>query len=200
MLYPPQMRGSRRAHKGEHGRMNIPTLETERLVLRGHRLEDFADSAAMWGNPGVTRYIGGRPFTLEECWARLHRYVGHWALLGYGYWTIRDRASGQFLGEVGFADFRRDLDPPFNGAPESGWALAPAAHGRGIATEAVRAIHHWGDRHFGNKRTVCMISPENVASIGVAEKCGYREYARTTYKDAASILFERVPGRNADGA
>ncbi|WP_425148538.1 GNAT family N-acetyltransferase [Deinococcus sp.] len=41
-------------------------LTTERLILRPHTLEDFADNAAMWGDEQVTRQIGGRPFTPEE--------------------------------------------------------------------------------------------------------------------------------------
>jgi RimJ/RimL family protein N-acetyltransferase len=43
-----------------------PILETDRLRLRAHTAEDFAASAAMWGDPDVTRFIGGRPFTREE--------------------------------------------------------------------------------------------------------------------------------------
>ena len=62
----------------------VPELETPRLSLRGHRVEDLEDCAAMWGDPQVTRHIGGRPSTKEEVWSRLVRYVGHWALLGFG--------------------------------------------------------------------------------------------------------------------
>jgi RimJ/RimL family protein N-acetyltransferase len=169
-------------------------FDTDRLTLRPHRLDDFAESRAMWGDPVVTKYIGGRPFTEEECWQRLHRYAGHWALLGFGFWAVRDRATGGFVGEVGFLDGKRELDPPFGATPECGWALAPAAHGRGYATEAVRGALAWAASHFGRKaRTVCMIHPENQASLRVAEKVGYREYARSTYKGAPSILLERSP-------
>jgi hypothetical protein len=44
----------------------IPILESERLRLRGHRLEDYENCAALWGDLEVTRYIGGRPLTREE--------------------------------------------------------------------------------------------------------------------------------------
>ena len=169
----------------------IPGIETERLTLRVHRLEDFVDSTAMWGDPEVTRYIGGRPFPKEEVWTKLLRYVGHWSVMGFGYWVIRDRATGRFVGEVGFADFKRDIQPSLEGAPEIGWALAPWAHGKGLATEAVRASVAWGVTHFESGRTVCLISPENLASIRVAEKCGYKEFKRTTYKGQPTILFER---------
>ncbi len=169
-----------------------PVLETGRLVLRGHRLTDFDDVAAMWRDPEVVRFIGGRPFTTEESWSRLLRYVGHWTALGFGYWTIRERDSGRFVGEVGFADYRREIDPPFEGAPEIGWALAPWAHGRGLATEAVSAVVAWGDQAFGPAaRTACIISPENGASIRVAEKCGYALERTASYRGAPTLVFAR---------
>jgi RimJ/RimL family protein N-acetyltransferase len=170
-----------------------PEIITERLVLHGHRLKDFQESAAMWGDPEVVRYIGGRAFTEEEVWARILRYLGHWAALGYGFWVIREKATGRFVGEVGFADFRRELDPPFGETPEMGWALNPWAHGKGYAFEAIQAVLAWGDDRFGGSaRTVCMINPENTPSIRVAEKAGYRQFARTQYKGAPAVLFERA--------
>jgi RimJ/RimL family protein N-acetyltransferase len=167
-----------------------PEIETERLILRGHRVEDFADSVALWADHEVTRHIGGRPATEEETWGRLLRYVGHWAVLGFGYWAVRDKASGRFVGEAGFADYKRAIDPPLPG-PEIGWALLPSASGRGLATEAVSAIVAWGDTQFGARRTVCIVSPGNTASIRVAEKCGYREERRTLYRGAPTIVFAR---------
>lgn len=147
----------------------------------------------MWAEPEVTRFIGGRPSTRDEVWSRLLRYAGHWALLGYGYWAIVEKATGRFIGELGFADFKRDIIPSLDGMPELGWALASHAHGKGYATEAVRAAIAWGEAHFGPVRTACIISPDNLPSIRVAEKCGYREWRRTTYKDNPTIMFVRDP-------
>jgi RimJ/RimL family protein N-acetyltransferase len=172
---------------------DAPTLETPRLRLRGHRLADFAPCAAMWADPIVTRFIGGRPSTEEEVWARLLRYRGHWAHLGFGYWAVEEKASGAFVGELGFADFQRDLAPPFGDRPELGWALSPSVHGRGYATEALLAALRWGDARFGHLPTVCMIAPENAPSLRVAAKLGFREYLRTTYKGEPTVLLERPP-------
>jgi RimJ/RimL family protein N-acetyltransferase len=170
----------------------IPVIETERLVLRGHRPDDLDECAAMWGDPIVTRYIGGKPFSREEVWARLLRYVGHWSLLGFGFWVICEKATGRFVGEVGFADFKRDLEPSFEGAPEIGWVLAPWAHGNGFATEAVRAVVAWSETRFGaGARTVCIIDPGNEASFRVAGKCGYKEFQRATYKGHTTVLLQR---------
>jgi RimJ/RimL family protein N-acetyltransferase len=118
-------------------------------------------------------------------------YVGHWTLLGFGYWALEEKASGEFVGELGFADFKRDLDPSLSGVPEMGWVLARSVHGRGYATEAVRAALAWGDAAFGPARTFCMIDAENLASIRVAQKSGYREFKRDAFNERPTIFFER---------
>src|SRR6266481_9290649 len=92
----------------------VPVLETERLRLRGHRLEDFAHSAAMWADPKVVKNVGGKPFTEEETWTKFLRYIGHWAVFGFGYWAAVEKTTGAFVGEVGFADYRRDIQPSLN--------------------------------------------------------------------------------------
>jgi RimJ/RimL family protein N-acetyltransferase len=169
----------------------IERIETHRLILRGHTLEDFEALHAMWTEPDVYRYITGRPSTREESWSRLLRYIGHWTLLGYGYWVVEERATAAFVGEMGFADFHRDMDPPLEGRPELGWILKKSAHGKGYATEALTAIAAWGDAHFGEKETACMIAPENTASIRVAEKIGFVEKLQTTYKGEPTLIFYR---------
>ena len=169
----------------------VPILETERMRLRPHRLQDLDACVAMWADPVVTRHIGGKPFTREETWSKVMRYAGHWALMGFGYWAAEDKANGGYLGEGGFAEFRRDVRPSIEGMPEIGWALVPSAHGKGLATEAVRAMCAWGDQNFGLTSTVCMIDPENIASAWVAKKCGYQEFLRATYKDHPTMLYRR---------
>jgi len=183
-----------------HHSEKVPILKTERLTLRGHRLEDFVDCAAMWADPEVTRFIGGKPLTEEEAWTRLLRYVGHWALLGFGYWVAEEDATGSLVGEIGFAEYKRDLEPSLKGTPEVGWVLASQAHGKGYATEAVRAVVAWGDAHFSAARTACIIAPENVASIRVAVKCGYREFTATSYKGQPTLMFVRESGPSAEHA
>jgi RimJ/RimL family protein N-acetyltransferase len=173
-----------------------PTIDTDRLVLRAYRREDFPALLATWADPLVMRHVLGRASTEEETWGRLLRYVGLWPVLGYGYWAVEERSTGRFVGDVGFADFRRDMTPSFDGAPEAGWVLAAWAHGKGFATEAVRAAHAWSDAHLDQTRhTVCMITPENAASIGVATKCGYVETGRGAYKGSVAVLFRRTARR-----
>lgn len=172
-----------------------PRLETARLILRAHGAEDLDAVAAMWGDANVVRHITGMPSTREECWARILRYAGLWPVKGYGYWAVVDKATGDFVGDVGIADFAREMEPPIYQAPEAGWVLAPSAHGRGLATEAMLAVLTWADAHLGTA-TMCMLDEKNAASMRVAEKCGYREYARATYKTSPTLLYRRAPGKS----
>ncbi|AZO11499.1 MULTISPECIES: GNAT family N-acetyltransferase [unclassified Mesorhizobium] len=172
----------------------VPVLETARTILRAHALDDFETYVAMWADPGVTRFIGGKPRTREESWMRFLRHAGLWSLLGYGFWAIEDKKTGRFAGEAGFHDLKRDIEPSIEGVPEAGWALASEAQGQGLASEVVGRIVAWGDEVFGPASTVCIIDPENGASLKVAERNGYRETLRTTYHEKPTILLKRQAG------
>ncbi len=175
-----------------------PRLETERLVLRAHGPDDYAACCRLWGDGAVTRHIGGTPSTPPQVWGRILNYAGLWALLGFGYWVLEDRARGVLIGEAGFGDFKRDIDPPLGPCPEIGWVLSPEVWGRGLASEAVTAITAWGDGHFRGRTTACLIDPDNGASIRVAEKVGYGWVRTVTYHDRPTLWFERPgPGGTA---
>lgn len=166
-------------------------IRTERLTMRPHCLDDFAASAKLWADDDVVRHITGRPSTREESWGRLLRYIGQWQALGFGYWVVSETASGAFVGEVGFGEYHREIEPPLEGIPELGWVVMPAAQGKGYATEAVRAAISWAQEHLAATRTACIIDPENRVSIRVAEKCGFRFVRETTYRGQPTLLFER---------
>lgn len=169
-----------------------PILETERLVLRGHRIDDFPASAAMWADPRVVARISGAPSTREQSWSRLLRYAGHWRLLGFGYWAVESRIDGAFLGEVGLADYHRDTDPDLAGRPEAGWVFAAAAHGRGYATEAVTRMLAWADARLDAPVTAALFDPAHAASIRVARKAGYGGDVMGRYGDKAAMFMERA--------
>jgi RimJ/RimL family protein N-acetyltransferase len=169
-----------------------PVIETSRLILRPHRRDDFEELAKMWADPIVWRYTVGSASSEQRSWFRLLGFPGSWNILGFGYWAVEERSSGRYVGAIGFAEMRREIQPSIEGIPELGWALAPHTHGKGYATEALKAALEWGDRHFNRARTVCIIHPENAASLRVAAKIGYREYARGTMDGGENVLLERV--------
>jgi RimJ/RimL family protein N-acetyltransferase len=168
-----------------------PVIETERLRLRGHRLDDFAACCALGSDPAAVHFIFQKPLTPEEVWQRLLRAAGHWALLGHGLFVIEERATGRMIGEVGLADFRRGLGADFDGVPEFAWVLASDAHGRGYAADAARAALEWMEARFAPHRTVCIIDPANTPSLKVAEKLGYKPFGEAVYKGKTVIKLER---------
>ena len=146
--------------------------------------------AAMWADPEVVRHIGGQTRSAQDAWFAHLRNRGLWDILGYGYWIVRERKTDMFVGEVGFADFMRGMEPDISGRPEAGWALSAAAWGKGYASEATKAAHDWLDYTLPGRST-CIIDTDNAASIRVAEKLGYSEIGPTDYRGAPVLLFER---------
>jgi len=173
--------------------MPIPSVETDRLILRPHRLEDFAVVRAMSADPDVMRYMGsGATQTEEDAWSKFLRFAGYWHYLGYGYWAVEEKISGRMIGDVGFSEKKRDRGPEFCDVPEMGWALSPSAQGKGYATEAVNGAIGWGRESLGNIRVICLINADNAASIAVARKCGFREAANILSAGRPRLVFDRV--------
>ena len=169
-------------------------LVTERLVLRPHTLDDVADCTEMWGDPAVTRFIAsGATYPASDVWSRVLRYAGHWALNGYGFWAARERTTGRFVGDVGLMEFRRGMVAGTPGLsleePECGWVLAAWAHGRGYATEAMRAVTAWADERF--PRLMCIIDPDNEISVRVAQKLGFGETGTALFAGKPVRVFHR---------
>ncbi|MEO1136231.1 MAG: GNAT family N-acetyltransferase [Pseudomonadota bacterium] len=172
-------------------RGSAPVLETERLTMRGPEIEDFPAFAAMWADRKVVEHITKDPLSEEDSWSGFLRIAGHWPMMGFGYWMVIERKSGAVIGEVGFVDFKRTITPSLKGEPEIGWVFGRAAHGKGYATEAAKAAVKWGDDHFGGARMSCIVSTPHIASIRVAEKCGFKETARTIYKGDDIVVLHR---------
>jgi RimJ/RimL family protein N-acetyltransferase len=170
-----------------------PVIETERLRLRAHEAGDFAACVAMWSDPAITRYTIGDPAAPALTWKRILAYRGHWTLLGFGYWAVEEKSSGRYIGDIGFAEHKRDMQPSIEGIPELGWALISEAHGKGYATEALRAAVAWGDTRFGSIATVCIINPANGASFRVADKLGYQEIRRSANGVHPVVVLSRTP-------
>src|SRR5689334_9482142 len=80
-----------------------PELDTPRLRLRAHRIEDLPACIAMWSEPGVIRYTTGSVSGEQRTWARILTYLGHWQLMGFGYWAVVEKSTNRYVGELGFA-------------------------------------------------------------------------------------------------
>jgi RimJ/RimL family protein N-acetyltransferase len=160
-------------------------------MLRAHQRADYEALHAIWSDKEVTRFIGGRASTRQDSWFRLMRYMGHWPLMGYGYFALCERETGRYIGDMGIANHKRGLHPNFDDAPETGWVLAPEAFGKGYATEAMGAVIAWFEATHGKGRTVCMIETAHIGSHNVATKLGYHGFANIVIGEDPITLLER---------
>ncbi len=176
--------------------MHAPTLTTARLTLTAYTPDDLEECAAMWAEPAVYTMIGGKPRSREEVWIRLLRSIGQWAAFGYGSWVVRARDDGRWIGEMGLIEARRAIVPAIDDAPEAGWTMTGAAHGRGYAREGLAAALGWVDAR-GLARTRCIIDPGNAPSLRLAAHLGYAPWAEGQYHDKPIRILERMAGAGA---
>lgn len=141
-----------------------PRIETERLVLRPWRVEDFDRYAEMFAAP-ETHHIGG-PVTRGDAWRRFLQMPGAWALQGFAMFALEEKSTGLFMGQAG--PWQPDGWP----GTEVGYALHPAAWGRGYATEACTAAMDWAFDDLGWTEVIHSIAPSNTASQAVARRLG----------------------------
>jgi len=146
--------------------MNVITLESDRLLLRGWRIEDFETYAKMCTDPEVMRYLGGKSLDRIEAWRHMAFHVGHWELLGYGHWAVEEKSSGKFAGRCGF------MNPGGWPGFEIGWTLGREFWGKGYATEAARCALPYAFDQLDRSHVISLIHPENNPSIRVAERLG----------------------------
>ena len=173
----------------------VPVILTERLKMRGVEPADFDRLVAHWSHPETIRFIGGQARSPHLVWTRsVLNSRGMWGLLGYGYWYVEDRKTGDFVGEIGFADFHRETEPSFWGVPECGWVISPEKFGKGYASEAVKAAHDWIDSEHEAAKTCCIIDHDNAASLRIAEKLGYVQKGTVRFNDEDVMYFERAKG------
>ncbi len=168
-----------------------PTLETERLRLRGLKASDLDAFQQMYCDPLVYSLLTGKPLSREDAWARMLRLAGLWELSGYGYWALEDKITGVLAGIAGYAEFHRTIQPSIVGKPEFGWALASSFHGKKLSPEAVSAIQAWGDEELDSDETSCIIATKNAPSIHLAHKIGFRTVAEGPYNEVQHLVLLR---------
>ena len=142
----------------------VPVLETERLRLREPRLDDFDQWADFFACPRSVHE--GGPKSRRAAWEHWASDVALWPLKGYGPFGVDDRATGDYLGEVGI--YHGEGYP----APELGWFVLPAAEGRGIAVEAATAVLAWVRTAFDWPHITSIIAPANARSIALGLRLG----------------------------
>ena len=168
-------------------------LETERLILRGYRKEDFRPHHAIVGDPEVMRFVGGTGIDAEDCWRRMASSVGSWQLVGFGGWAVTARSDGRLLGNCALFNGWRDMQPEFGEEPEMGWIFATEAHGKGIASEACTAVLAWADANLVPTSIWAIVDPDNGRSLKLAQRLGFERHSETFYKGDPTVVLRRPP-------
>jgi ribosomal-protein-alanine N-acetyltransferase len=152
-----------------------PLPPTPRLTFRCWGPEDLALARALWGDPEVTRLIGG-PFSEGMIAERLTVEIDRWDRFHVQYWPLFDRFTGELVGAAG-------LRPHPEGPRtfELGFHLRPGFWGRGLASEAAAAVVAHGFASLGAEALVAGHHPENVASRRVLLRLGFEPMGEEFY-------------------
>ena len=147
---------------------NMPTLETDRFILRRLNVDDADDMYEYAKCAEVTKYLTWSPhldktYTLEYLIYLQNRYKTG----DFFDWAVVCKDSGKMIGTCGFTRFFFS----HNGA-EIGYVLNPAYHGKGIATEVVGRVIRYGFENLALERIEGNFMIENEASRRVMEKNG----------------------------
>lgn len=145
----------------------IPTLETERLILRPPIREDFEAWAEFAADEEAARYLGGVA-DRAVAWRHICVMTGAWTINGFSMFSVIEKASGRWVGRLG------PWCPEGWPGTEVGWGLSRAAWGKGYATEGATAAIDWAFETLGWTEVIHCIDKENVNSQAVARRLGSR--------------------------
>lgn len=149
--------------------MTRPIIETERLILRPVEPSvDFDPWAESLADPQIVRYLGTAPLNRAQSWRNMAMVMGHWAIRGFGFFSVVDRKSGEWVGRVG------PWQPHGWPGTEVGWTIARDHWRKGYALEAGAAAIDYAFAKLGWERVIHVILEGNTGSIAVAEKLGSR--------------------------
>jgi RimJ/RimL family protein N-acetyltransferase len=165
----------------DHG---IPTLATQRLILRVPVISDFPAYALLMASPR-SDYMGG-PFDTRAAWGLFCHDVAQWQLFGHGALMIDLKATGECVGQVGINH------GPLFPEKELGWQLYDGYEGRGYATEAAGALRDWAFGTLGLRTLVSYIDPGNAQSAAVAERLGAVLDPAAQRQDPEDLVYRHV--------
>ncbi len=167
--------------------MTAPVLHTVRLDMRPHELGDYPAFRAFWMSDRA-QHIGGPLEHDFEVWRQFTAERGHWALRGFGLWTLIGRATGGVLGWVGLQQ------PAHYDAPELAWHMAQEGEGQGLAFEAARAALAHGRAAHSLTRVISYVSDANAKSLALAERLGAVVAERGSFQGRPYTLFDHPMG------
>ena len=164
---------------------SIPTLTTDRLILRAPVFADFPTYEALMASPRSV-HMGG-PYDTFAAWGLFCHDVALWHLFGHGALMVDLRSTGECVGQVGINH------GPLFPEKELGWLLYPGHEGHGYAIEAARALRDWAFAIRGLLTLVSYVDPANSRSIAVAERLGATLDNEAPRQDPEDLVYRHHP-------
>ena len=159
----------------------MPTLVTDRLIMRKMLISDYSDMFDYASRPVTTKYLLWSPHESPKFTKKYLSYLqGQYREENFYDVALVEKDSGKMIGTCGFTKF--DLT---NNSAEVGYVISPDFWGYGFAAEALHRLMRFGFSELMLHRLTAKIMDGNVRSMRVAEKCGMRHEA--THYDAMLI-------------
>jgi ribosomal-protein-alanine N-acetyltransferase len=147
----------------------VPELGAERVRLRRLALADAPGLHEAYADPGSMRFWDALPSRdIAETEARIRRSTSagpSW----YAAWAVLATRDDAFIGMVNY-----HARQSWNRRLAVGWILSPRFEGRGYMTEAMHALLRHCFDGLGTHRVEAEIEPDNVRSVRLAERLGFR--------------------------
>ena len=143
--------------------------ETDRLILRDWREEDWPRFWEGANTPAVMRWLGGVCDADKRAGAQ-DRLLGYQRDHGHTFWVVERKADGAILGFCGLKRCNQAGGP--QGMMEVGWRLREDAWGQGYAREAATASLDLAFKRFGADEVVALTVARNTASWGLMKRLG----------------------------
>lgn len=162
----------------------IPSVETERLLLRAFSPADLDRFAAMVADPQVIEFAtySGQAMNRGQAWNWMCLMLGHWHMRGFGIWAVEEKKTGLLIGRIGI-----QLLEWFD-EEELVWMLDRSAWGKGYATEGASAAARFGFQQLTLPLLSAVIHPGNQRSINLAERLGMM---KTEELDREGVHFHK---------
>jgi len=161
----------------------LDALHTPRLLLTRMRPADLDDLVRMHRDPAVMATLGGVR-SAAETRQTLDRFLAHWETHGFGWWTVRELATGRYAGRGGL----RHVTVGGRAEVEVGYGFLPEFWGRGLATELARESVRVGFTALQRADLVSFTLTTNRASQRVMEHVGFRYERDITRADLPHVL------------
>ena len=167
-------------------------IETQRLILRLPRPEDFDRYAEMHADEETARHIGGA-MPRAAGWRKFLQMPGAWAMQGYAMFSVVEKSSGKWIGQVG------PWQPEGWPGTEVGWAFHRDSWGKGYAREGAIATVDWAFANLGWTEVIHSINPENTASQALAKRLGSRILRQATLPPPYETVTLDIWGQSREG-